>query len=268
MKTSETVWASFGVDFGREERFLDLGLGGIESAVALLLVGNGVGGGDVGAGELFHFAFELGMVRGLVRPRVLGGALGELDDRFDHRLEMPVAEHDRVKHDLFGQLLGFRFDHQHRVSGAGDHEVERRLGHLIDIRIEYIIAVDVADARRPDRAEEGNAGQRQRRGGGDHGDDIGIVFEVMLEHGDDDLGLALEAGSKERPDRSIDQARNQRFLFGRPSLALEIAARDLAGGIGLFLVVDRQREEVLAGLCFLGGNDRRVHDRLAVGGDD
>ncbi len=30
----------------------------------------------------------------------------------------------RAEHDLFGKLLGFGFDHHHRVVGAGDDEVE------------------------------------------------------------------------------------------------------------------------------------------------
>ena len=48
--------------------------------------------------------------------------------------------------------------------------------------------------------------------------------------------------------RAVDQAGGQHFLLGRPRLALEEAARDLAGGVDLLLVVDGQREEVLAGL--------------------
>ena len=57
-----------------------------------------------------------------------------------------------------------------------------------------------------------------------------------------------ETRHEERPDRPVDQPRGQRLLFGRPALALEKAAGDLAGGEGLFLVIDGQREEILAGL--------------------
>src|SRR5204862_5927817 len=62
----------------------------------------------------------------------------------------------------------------------------------------------------------------------------------------------------------------QRFLFRGPALALKEAAGDLAGGEGLFLVVDGQREEILTGLgrfcrhrgaqncCFAIGREHRA----------
>ena len=75
-------------------------------------------------------------------------------------------------------------------------------------------------------------------------DDVGIVLEVVREHGHDDLRLVLVAVGEERADRAVDEAGDQRLLLGRTAFALEIAAGDLAGGEGLFLVVDGQREEV------------------------
>src|SRR5204862_229815 len=70
--------------------------------------------------------------------------------------------------------------------------------------------------------------------------------------------------------RPVDQPRGQRFLFRRPALARKEAAGDLAGGEGLFLVVDGQREEILTGLgrfcrhrgaqncCFAIGREHRA----------
>jgi hypothetical protein len=81
------------------------------------------------------------------------------------------------------------------------------------------------------------------------------MLEVMAQHGGDDEDLVLEALDEQRPDRPVDQARGQRFLFGRTAFALEEAARDLAGGVGAFLVVDRKREEVLPRLRLLGEGD-------------
>ena len=188
------------------------------------------------------------MVGDVEVARLLGGLLGELDDRVDHRLEALVAEHDGAEHVVLGELLGLGFDHQHRVGGAGDDEVELRLGHLVDRRVEHEGAVDEADAGAADRAHEGHAGEGQRGGGGDHRDDVGIVLEVVREDGGDDLGLAAEALDEERADRAVDQARDERLVLGRPAFALEVAAGDLAGGEGLFLVVDGEREEVDAGL--------------------
>ena len=126
-------------------------------------------------------------------PRLFGRALGELDDGVEHRLEMLLAEHHGAKHHILCELLGFGLDHQHGVGGAGDHEVERAFAHLVDHRVQRVFAADIADARGADRAQEGNAGQRERGGGRDHGDDVGIVLHVMGEHGGDDLRLVAEA---------------------------------------------------------------------------
>ena len=46
-------------------------------------------------------------------------------------------------------------------------------------RVQHVLAVDVADAGAGDRAEEGDAGERQRGGAADHGDDVGVVLQVV-----------------------------------------------------------------------------------------
>ena len=168
---------------------------------------------------------------------------------------------------VLAEFLGFGLDHQHGVGGAGDDQIELRFRHLVDMRVEDVFAVDVADAGAADRAHEGNAGERQGGRGGDDRQDVRIVLEIVLDDGDDDLGVVLVAVGKERADRAVDQAGNQRFLLARTAFALEIAARDLAGGVGLFLVVDGQRKEVEARLRLLHRNDGGQHDGLAVGGE-
>ena len=54
----------------------------------------------------------------------------------------------------------------------------------------------------------------------------------------------LKPLGEQRPDRTVDEARGERLLLGGTALALEIAAGDLAGGEGLFLVVHGEREKV------------------------
>ena len=49
---------------------------------------------------------------------------------------------------------------------------------------------------------------------------------------------------KERPNRAIDQAARENFLLAGLALALEEAARNPSGGIGVFAVVNGEREEV------------------------
>ena len=250
-----------------DQRGDDLGLDRVDRLVALGLGGDLVGSAQIGLADLHDRVEHGGIVRGLEVARLLGGLLGQADDRVDHRLEVLVAEHHGAEHDLLGQLLGLGFDHQHGVLRAGDDEVEGRFLHFLDQRVELVGAVDIADARRADRTHERHARKRQRRRGRDHRDDVGIVLKVMLQDGDDDLGVVLVALDEEGADRPVDQARDQRFLLGRASLALEIAARNAAGGEGLLLVIHGQGEEVEARLRLLGRDDGGEHDGLAIGGE-
>ncbi len=78
--------------------------------------------------------------------------------------------------------------------------------------------------------------------------------------------VAIAVG-EQRTDRPVDQARDQGFAFGRRALALEIAARNLAGGVITFLVVHGEREEIHAfardcSCAHHGGQ----HNGLAIGG--
>src|SRR5262245_53070212 len=86
----------------------------------------------------------------------------------------------------------------------------------------------------------------------------------MGEHGGDHLRLVAEPFREQRPDRSVDKAGGKRFLFGRPSLALEISAGDLTRGESLLLVIHGKREKVDARSGFLCGNDGGEHRCAAI----
>ena len=158
---------------------------------------NLVGFAEIGLGNLADLCRKLFAARiDFQLPRLFRRALGKLDDGVEHRLEVLLAEHYGAEHHILGEFLCFRLDHQHGVGGACDHEVERALAHLVDHRVQRVFAGDIADARGADRAQEGNAGQRERGGGRDHGDDVWIVLHVMGEHGGDDLRLVAEAAGE------------------------------------------------------------------------
>ena len=155
----------------RREGGLDLRLDRVDGGVALLLVDVLVGVAKLAFDDLQHLGFKLGIVRRREVARLLGGDFGELDDRVDDRLEALVAEHDGAEHDVFGEFLGFGLDHQNGGVRAGDDQVELRLLHLVDMRVEHVFAVDVADARAADRAHErarptGSAPPKSRRSTG------------------------------------------------------------------------------------------------------
>ncbi len=247
---------------------LDLGqhllLGRGDQILTLLLLLGGEGCAQIGFGDLLDLGGVLLRVGNLDVPGLLRSRLGELDDRLDDGLELLVPEHHRFEHLLFGQLLGFQFDHHHRVCRSGDDQIEGGLGHLVEHGVQHELAADEADAGRRDRAEERQARQRQGRRGGDQAQDVGIVLQVVGEHVDDDLRLILEAFDEQRPDGPVDEAAGQRLLLRGTPLALEEAAGDLAGGIGLFLVVDGEGEKIDAGLWRFRADHGREHARLAV----
>ncbi len=246
-----------------------LGLGGSEGRVARLFGGQLVGRLQLLADQGGDLSDQRALILRLEIPGILRRVFGQFDDRLDHRLEAAVGEHHPAQDLVFGQLLDFGFDHHHRVFGAGDDEIHPvALAQLVEGRVEHIFAVDEADAGGADRAHERHARKGQGGGGGDHGDDIGIVLQVVGQDRDDHLGLMLEALDEQGADRPVDQAGDQGLLLGRTAFALEEAARDLAGGVGLFLVVDGEREEVEPGLGRLFRHHRGQDHGLAVGGED
>ncbi len=254
---------------GFEQGALDLA----DPGVTLLFLRHRIRGRQILRGEgadgmlQFHDLFGRRPV-----PFRLACFRGQFLDRLDRHLHLFMAEHDPAQHDLFIQAVGFGLDHQHAFLGAGDHEIQFRLGQLSRGGIQHVLAVQITDARRADRTHERHARDRERRGGADQRGDIGIHFGIDRQHGGHHLHVVDEAFRKQRADRTVDQTRGERFLLGGPSFALEEAARNASGSVGLFLVIDGQRKEVAARRGLLqahrGHEDHRFthrHEHCAVG---
>ena len=90
---------------------------------------------------------------------------------------------------------------------------------------------------------ERNVGDRQRGSGADDGQRARIAFGIGRQHHGDHLRLVHEAFGEQRPDGPVNQAAGQDFLLGRPALALDKAARKLAGGVSVFSIIDGEREK-------------------------
>ncbi len=261
---ADLLLGEFGA-FGRQQRRIDLRLHGIDGLVAFRLGGDLIGLAQLRLGDAGDRRLDFALVGENEFARLFRRLFGKADDRVDDGLEATMASHHRFEHGGFRKLLGFQLDHQNGFAGAGDDEVERRILQLVDGRIDLQLAVDIADARAADRPHERDARERQRRRGRDHGENVGIVLEIVRKHGDDHLRVIAVAVGEERPDRPVDQARNQRLLFGGTPFALEITAGDAAGGEGLFLVIDGERKKVDARLRRLGGDDGGEDGGLAIG---
>ncbi len=259
------------------ERFHHAGVGFAQGLRAGLLAADLVDGAQLLFGQALDLGDE-GFVFGgrLPVPHGLAGVAHQFMDGVDGDVGLLVAEHHAAQHDFFAELLGFGLDHQHGGFGAGDDEVHLRIlaGGLA--RVQHVFAVDVAHARGTDRAAERDAGDGQRSAHADHGGDVGIDFGVERHGVDDHVHFVQEAFGEQRADRAVDQAAGQRFVFAGLGFALEEAAGDLAGGVGLLDVVHRQGEEVLAGLGRLGGRhggeddgavDLDQHGAVGLAGD-
>jgi len=80
-----------------------------------------------------------------------------------------------------------------------------------------------------------------------------------------DLGFVPESFREQWPDRPIDQAGGQRLLLRWASFALEKAARNFTGGKCLFLIVNRQRKEILTRTGRTIGHGRAQYLGLSIG---
>ncbi len=87
-------------------------------------------------------------------------------------------------------------------------------------------------------------GDRQRRGGAVHRQDVVGVDVVHRHRLGDELGLEVPALREQRADRAVDHPRGQRRLLARAALAAEEGAGDLARGVHPLLDVDGQGQEV------------------------
>jgi hypothetical protein len=230
--------------------------GGADGLGALGLGADSISLFERGTGECVDTRVQVVVLRGRQPlPGRIVGLGGKLPDGLDGRLHLPMAEHDALEHDFFGQLLRFGLHHQYGCRGSGNDQIELTLGLRRAVGVENMGAVDIADAHGTDGAGKGQAGNGDGCGGRDERRNIRIDFRIGREHLDDDLNLVGEAVGEQRSYGPVDQARGERFLFRGGALATEEAAGDTASRVCLLDVVDRQRKEVLSRLGFPGGHD-------------
>ena len=140
---------------------------------------------------------------------------------------------ERLDDLFFGDFLRARFDHHDRVVAARHDQIEPAAAALLEGRVDQELAIDQADPHAGDGARERNARERERRRGAGDRQHVAVVLGVGRDHERDDLRLVAPAGGEERPDRAVDQAAREHFLLARFAFALEEAARNAAGRVGV-----------------------------------
>ena len=201
-------------------------------------------------------------------PGWLGSFGGQFFNGVDHHLELVVSKQYGAQHLVFGQLFGFRFNHQYGFRSTGNNHVQARSGQLLVSRVQQVTgAFVVSNAGSADRTIKRDAGNGQGSRSTDHRSDVRIGFLAGGQNGADNLHFVHEAFWEQRTDRTVDQSRRQGFFLGRATFTLEETARDFTRGVGFFLVVNRQREETLAWIRLLGTDHSHQHADVVVNGD-
>ena len=115
---------------------------------------------------------------------------------------------------------------------------------------------------------EGQVGNGQGRARAHDGERIGVLLGIGREHHGDDLGFVEEPFGEQRTDRPVDQPAGENFFFRGTSLAFDKAARNFAGGVSVFAIVNGERKESGSrfGLFVSAGADQ--YHRIAGTNDD
>ena len=158
-----------------------------------------IGGIDATLDGLVETTADWGTIRGRARPRSNAafersgagarytGATYPVDTMtVTHKIVAPVGQREYLLEVLRGTWYAAF------TPAPGDDEVELAFGDFAHRRVELILAVLVADARRADRAHEGHARQRQRSRSRDHRQDIGLILAVIAQHLTDYVDFVVE----------------------------------------------------------------------------
>ena len=201
---------------------------------------------------------------------LLADFLGQVTLQRAQLLDRGMSDVEGVEDLGLGDLAGARLDHQDRLLGTRDDQVEVRavLGvgeQVLLVRIDDEVAVDLADAHGADRRRQRDVGDHQRGGRAVHREDVVWVHVVDRERDRHELRVVAPVLGEQRPDRPVDHARGERALLTRATLALEERAGDFPGGVHALLDVHRQREEV--DVAQGAGDGCREHHRVALADD-
>src|SRR6202795_1678630 len=177
----------------------------------------------------------------------LANLAAQFVDRGTDLFDFGVREFDCVHHRLFLHFFRAGFDHDNRIGGAHNRDVEQAVAHFAVCGIGDEAAFHQTDAHGADRAEKRNVGEGQGSRSGVDTTNIGIVFRVGGEDEGDDLRLALETLGEHRTNRPVNLTAGENLALAHTPFALDKAAGNASAGIGVLAVVDGEGKEVDSG---------------------
>ena len=153
-------------------------------------------------------------------------------------------------HDLFlGSLLRAGFHHHDAIFGASHHDVELGLAAFVVRRIGDVLRRSRCRHARRARTCWNGISEIARAAPAPT-----IASELGSCSGSAESTMAMtcvsfsEAFRKQRADGPVDQAAGENLFFRGTALAFDKAAGNLSGGIGVFTIVNREREKAAPGL--------------------
>ena len=171
---------------------------------------------------------------------------GQLFLNLDDGLDSLLGEFEGCLKFGFRKLFGTALDHEGFVFRPDVNEVEVALGVFVMGGVGDKLSCNTADAYGCDGACPRNIGDHECGGGTVKGKNIGIVLAIGAEEDGDDLGIVEVAFGKEGTERTIDHSASENLFFGGAAFSAEVATGDATHGSGFFLILDGEREKVLA----------------------
>ncbi len=186
-----------------------------------------------------------------------------LDKRVDRLVDI-VCHVNGLDHLLFLDLLGTGLDHDHFFRCGGHRQLQIA---LIPDRLRGVydkLAVFHSDLRHCARTVKRDVGNAGRDRGTDHGEQFRTVLRINGEDQVVQKHVVPVILGKQRPHRTVYDARGQNGIFRRTALSLVESAGDLPDRIQFFLKLYAQREEIDPFPGLLRRGCRREHNRIPI----
>ena len=206
----------------------------------------------LGNGKEFHFPLLLAANRLYL--------LLELNDFLDFLM----AEQDGIEDDILRQLIGTGFHHHDSIMGTRHRKVQRGLLPLFLRGIDDKSIIHTSHTHTGNGPHEGDIRYRQGAGGANHRRQFRRIVLLHGEHRGNNLHIIPETLGKQRANRAVNETGAENSITGGTSLPLDESAGNLAGRIHLFLIINRQREEIDPFPGFCGSRGRHQHHRIAI----
>ena len=152
---------------------------------------------------------------------LLAGLPPELLHRAAELLDLRVRDVERVEDLGLGDAIGAGLDHQDRLLGPRDDQVHVELLERLLLGVDDEVTLELPDSDRADVLGDRDLGDRERRGGAVHRQDVVRVDVVHRHRLGDQLGLAVPALREQRAQWAVDHPRGQGGLLAGPCLAAE-----------------------------------------------